>query len=216
MKIAGARTENKGLISKEAIFMHSGEPKAHDICAQDDSERAQNDSLEEFFRSLFSDLLETPLLFSLSFQKVKSAGSHSRICEDDLKPRGSSLPRSITCDQGNGRQTRLAGAHWGPMAIEVRGSHGNPQKYRKRKSGDEHASRQTLLAEIKECNVLTRPSVRNPGELIGSQRRDLLAVDQGVAVGIETVGQNDVPRAGKAAFRSPCCEVSGAWRGTHA
>jgi len=28
-----------------SIFMHSGEPKAHDICAQDDGEWAQHDSV---------------------------------------------------------------------------------------------------------------------------------------------------------------------------
>lgn len=90
------------------------------------------------------------------------------------------------------------------MAIEVRVWHGNAQKCQKRKSGDEHPSQQTLMAGIKEYNVLTRPSVHSPEELIGSQRRDLLAVDQSVPVGNETVEQDDVPQAGKAAFRSPC------------
>jgi hypothetical protein len=33
MKIAGAAIENTGLISNKVIFMHSGEPEAHDICA---------------------------------------------------------------------------------------------------------------------------------------------------------------------------------------
>jgi len=36
MKIAEAFSENKGLSFKRAIFIQSGEPKAHGIFAQDD------------------------------------------------------------------------------------------------------------------------------------------------------------------------------------
>jgi hypothetical protein len=38
MKIAGPFIGNKGVSLNQAIFMHSGEPKAHEIFAQDDSE----------------------------------------------------------------------------------------------------------------------------------------------------------------------------------
>jgi hypothetical protein len=38
MKMAEAFIEGKRLNSKYAIFMHGGEPKDHEICAQDDSE----------------------------------------------------------------------------------------------------------------------------------------------------------------------------------
>jgi len=38
MKMAEAFNENKGLSFKQAILIRSGEPKAHEICAQDDSE----------------------------------------------------------------------------------------------------------------------------------------------------------------------------------
>ena len=87
------------------------------------------------------------------------------------------------------------------MAIEIRVSQINPQKRHKRKSGDEHPSQQTPLAEIKEYNVLTGLSVHGPEELIGSQHRYFPAINPRVPIGIITVEQDDVPRTGKVGFQ---------------
>ena len=36
MKIAGVAVGNKGLSTKQAIFMQGGEPEDHEVCARDD------------------------------------------------------------------------------------------------------------------------------------------------------------------------------------
>lgn len=57
LKIAGAFIGNKGVSSNQAVFMRSGEPNAHEICAQHDSGKA-------FFRSLFSNVFHVEFLSS--------------------------------------------------------------------------------------------------------------------------------------------------------
>jgi hypothetical protein len=49
MKITAAFIENTRLSSYEAIFMHGGEPKDHEIFAQNDSEGLQMKRLVDFF-----------------------------------------------------------------------------------------------------------------------------------------------------------------------